>query len=149
MKRVKRSALVPYSNEQMFDIINDVRAYPQFLPWCAGSRVLSETEDELVATLEIARSGMSQRFTTRNQLFRPESMTLELVDGPFTALSGEWHLLALGNDGCKVSMQLRFEFSSRIMNMTFGSVFNVAADQMVDAFCRRAEKVYGVAGRLS
>lgn len=143
MKQVKRSALVPYSPDEMFDVINDVRSYPDFLPWCTGSTVLSESTTELVARLYLSRGALTQSFTTRNQLERPSLMSLELVEGPFTALSGQWHLVALGEDGCKVTMHMKFEFNSHIMNMTLGTIFNAAADQMVEAFCRRADALYG------
>ena len=91
----------------MYHIINDIGRYPDFLPWCVGSEILVASESELVARLDLARGGLSQSFTTRNRLSPPHGVTLELVDGPFTALSGAWALQALGEDGCKISMQLQ------------------------------------------
>jgi ribosome-associated toxin RatA of RatAB toxin-antitoxin module len=142
MRTVKRSALVPYSTAQMYHIINDIGRYPDFLPWCVGSEILVASESELVARLDLARGGLSQSFTTRNRLSPPHGVTLELVDGPFTALSGAWALQALGEDGCKISMQLQFEFNSRVMNAALGQVFTGAVDKMVEAFCQRAEQLY-------
>ena len=142
MDTVKRSALVPYSPLQMYNIINDVERYPAFLPWCVGSEVLMASETELVARLDLARGGLSQSFTTRNQLSPPHGMRLELIEGPFSALSGVWTLQQLGDDGCKISMQLRFEFNSHLMNATLGRVFTGAADKLVDAFCLRADQIY-------
>jgi ribosome-associated toxin RatA of RatAB toxin-antitoxin module len=143
MRTVNRSALVPHSPRQMYDIINDVVSYPQFLPWCVGSHVLASSDDQLVARLDLALGGLSQSFTTRNQLSPPHGMTLELVDGPFSMLAGRWSLLPLGDEGCKVSMQLRFEFNSLLVNAALGRVFTNATDQMVDAFCRRADTLHG------
>jgi len=143
MRIVNRSALVPHSPRQMYDIINDVVRYPQFLPWCVGSHVLESTDEVLVARLDLARAGLSQSFTTRNRLSPPHGMTLELVDGPFSLLAGRWSLQPLGDEGCKVNMELRFEFNSHLINATLGRVFTNATDQMVDAFCRRADALHG------
>jgi len=127
----------------MYHIINDIERYPAFLPWCVGSEVLATAETEMIARLDLATGVLTQSFTTRNRLNPPHGMTLELVDGPFTALSGAWVLQALGADGCKISMQLRFEFNSRLMNATLGQVFTGAVDKLVEAFCRRADQIYG------
>lgn len=143
MRIVNRSALVPHSPQQMYDIINDVMSYPQFLPWCVGAHILAQSDDELVARLDLAVAGLSQSFTTRNKLSPPHGMALELVDGPFSLLAGRWSLRPLGEEGCKVSMQLRFEFNSQLANVTLGRVFTNATDQMVEAFCRRADVLHG------
>jgi len=143
MRIVNRSALVPHSPRQMYDIINDVVSYPEFLPWCVGGHILSQSDDVLVARLDLAMAGLSQSFTTRNQLSPPHGMTLVLVDGPFSLLAGRWSLQPLGEEGCKVSMQLRFEFNSQLVNAALGRVFTNATDQMVEAFCRRADVLHG------
>ena len=147
MKIVERSALVPYSSEQMFSVINDVSAYPQFLPWCSGAEVLSDADAEMTARLDIEKAGLRQSFTTKNtwDCTSEESWLMEmvLVEGPFSHLKGLWSLQALGDDGCRISIRLEFELNSRLMNATLGKVFNVASDKMVDAFCDRAEQIYG------
>lgn len=143
MKSVNRSALLPYSATQMFDIVNDVAAYPTFLPWCRRSEIRSATPDELVAELEVARAGISQSFTTRNSLDRPRSIDLQLIEGPFSSFEGHWRFSQLGADGCKVEMRLEFEFNRTLLNMAFGKMFEHAADTLVDAFCKRAVQVYG------
>lgn len=143
MKTVARSALLPFSAEQMFDLVNNVSAYPEFLPWCSESRVLESSELEMVASLTISKAGMSHRFTTRNHMERPERIRLTLVDGPFSRLEGSWQFTQLGDDGCKTEMNLSFDFSSTVLNATLGKVFSQAADSMVDAFCERARSVYG------
>lgn len=127
----------------MFDVVNDIENYPRFLPWCKAARVISESEGASVAELTIARGGITQSFTTRNELDRPNSMKLDLVEGPFTRLRGEWRFEQLGDAGSKVALRLEFELDSRVAGYALGKVFGSAADTMVDAFCDRAESVYG------
>jgi ribosome-associated toxin RatA of RatAB toxin-antitoxin module len=143
VRRVNRSALVPYSAEQMFAVVNDVPRYPEFLPWCKDSEVLSETSDVMIARLTLAKSGLQQDFTTHNELHHPDMIKMDLVNGPFSRLSGEWKFQPLGEDGCRASMHLEFDFSSLLFNMTLAKVFVAAADKMVEAFCERADKIYG------
>lgn len=143
MRDIKRQALVPYPAEWMFDLVNDVDSYPEFLPWCRSADVKEEGEGYRVATVEVAKGGVARSFTTRNTLERPERLQLELVDGPFRHLSGEWLFRSLGEDACKVELHLRFEFSSSLMNLVFGPVFNQIGETMLDAFVRRARAVHG------
>ena len=142
MRKVNRSALVPHSARQMFDVVNDVPAYSQFLPWCHSSEVLSQDEQGMVARLELAKSGLKHSFTTRNIINVPDSIQMDLVEGPFSKLSGRWTFTQLGEDGCRITMDLEFDFNSRLMNLTLAGVFEIAADKMVDAFCERADKLY-------
>jgi len=143
MTEIDRSALVPYSPAQMFDVVRDVEAYPTFLPWCASSQLISENESELVGRLDVAKGGIRQSLTTRNRMEPPEKMYIELIEGPFSEFTGLWTFQPIGDDGCKITLRLRFEVDNRFMNFALGKVFNVAADRLVDAFCERAEKVYG------
>jgi len=143
MKIVDRSALVPYSPEQMFAVVSDVPSYPLFLPWCSGAEILSQAEGEMIARLKLEKAGVRQKFTTRNTWTGPNGMEMNLVEGPFSHLRGVWVLQALGGDGCRVSIRLEFELNSRLMNATLGKVFSLASDKMVDAFCDRAERIYG------
>ncbi|WP_415902189.1 type II toxin-antitoxin system RatA family toxin [Neptuniibacter sp. QD29_5] len=142
MTQVDRSALVLHTAEEMFDLINDVARYPEFLPWCASTEIISRTDDELVATLFLSKGGLKYSFTTRNQLNRPVSMTLELEEGPFSRLSGVWDFKPLSDEACKVSLSLQFEFSGKIASMAMSKVFNQVATTMVDAFVTRADQVY-------
>jgi ribosome-associated toxin RatA of RatAB toxin-antitoxin module len=146
--QIDKSALVMHSAERMFQIVNDVARYPEFLPWCAGAEVHSRDDQELTASLEIARGGMTHRLTTRNQLMKPETIEMSLVDGPLRNLSGRWHFHSLSDEACKVVLTLQFEFSGSLSRMTFGPVFSQAANTMVDAFCRRADEVYRGGGAL-
>ena len=143
MKEVERSALVPFSVEQMFAVVNDVRAYADFLPWCDQSEVLEENDAEMIARLSIARSGIRQSFTTHNRLLSPTSIDIRLVDGPFSHLQGSWRFDPLGTEGCKVMMRLSFSFNNKLINLAVSRVFETAVDTMVDAFCERAGSLYG------
>ena len=134
---------MPYACEVAFEVVDQIDAYSEFLPWCAESRVLQRAETEVIATLVLAKSGIRQSFTTKNQLMRPNVIGLSLVDGPFQQLEGGWAFDALGDAGCKISLDMRFEFSSKLMDQTFGRVFGVAADRMVDAFTARLDDLHG------
>ncbi|NVK42089.1 MAG: type II toxin-antitoxin system RatA family toxin [Oceanospirillaceae bacterium] len=143
MTRVERSALVFHTAEQMFDLINDVRAYPQFLPWCASVDVITDTDEELVARLHLSKAGLKYSFATRNRLERPGRMTIELVEGPFSSLSGVWTFKPLSDEACKVSLDLSFDFTGKLTGLAMGRVFNQVATTLVDAFVTRADQIYG------
>lgn len=143
MTEIERSALVPWTPEQMFAVVMDVDAYANFLPWCASSRLVSKSDTEIVGRLEVAKGGVRRSMTTRNRIEPPHKMYIELVEGPFKEFSGLWTFQALGDAGCKVTLSLRFEVDGRLMGFALGRVFNAAADKMVDAFCERAEQRYG------
>ncbi|MDH5778437.1 MAG: type II toxin-antitoxin system RatA family toxin [Gammaproteobacteria bacterium] len=140
---INKSALVPYSATQMFDLVDDIDAYAEFLPWCRTSTVLSRGENEVTASLEIAHSGLNKSFTTRNLNETGTKITMQLVEGPFKKLEGVWQFEQLGDKGCKVSLVLDFEFSNKLVGMTFGSIFGQMAGTLVDAFTQRATQVYG------
>ena len=141
--RIDKSALVWHSAEQMFGLVNDIRRYPEFLPWCAGTEIHEESLSEIIASLEVAKGGIRQRLTTRNRLLEPAKIEMALVDGPFQNLRGHWDFLALDEYACKVMLKLEFQFSGSLSRMTFGPVFNQAANTLVDAFCKRADSLYG------
>jgi ribosome-associated toxin RatA of RatAB toxin-antitoxin module len=135
---VRRSALLPYPAAAVFRIVNDVARYPEFLPWCSDASVLEQNHDELVAALSLKAGGLSHTFTTRNRLTPFEKIEMNLVSGPFSTLSGGWTFARLGEDqGCRVALDLSFRLNGA--GVVFGSAFNRAADQMVGAFCRRAD----------
>lgn len=143
MKTVHRNALVMHSAAQMYALVNDIESYPQFLPWCSGSQIISETSAEIVASLDVAKGGVKKTFTTRNELTENQSIEMELVDGPFQRLAGCWNFKALNEEACKVELDLEFEFSGQLMAVMLGPIFNEAANTMVAAFCKRADEVYG------
>ncbi len=141
MPVVHKSALVAHSAAEMFELINDVESYPQFLPWCKSTKLLSRENDLLCGELEVSRVGISQRFSTCNQLFPYERIVIQLKDGPFKSLQGEWRFTVLREDACKVELELDFEFSGKLINSAFGAVFSQIANTLVDAFCKRADEV--------
>ena len=143
MPNVNRSALVAFSAEQMFDLVNDVASYPQFLPGCADSKVLAASDTDMRASVQISKAGVQQWFTTENKLARGQHILMQLVDGPFSQLSGGWRFKALTEDACKIELDLTFEFSSKLVEMAFGKAFSVIANNMVKAFTERAKEVYG------
>lgn len=143
MRKVSKSALVPYSAREMFVLVDDIDAYPEFLPWCNDAEVHSRVDDTVEATLELHKGAVSKHFTTRNTNVPYESIDIELVGGPFQHLAGGWVFKALGDEGCKVSLELEFEFSSLIVDMMFGTFFEDTCSSLVAAFTRRAAEVFG------
>lgn len=143
LEHVTRSALVPYTQQEMFALVSAVDTYPQFLPWCSDARTLSRENNEVQARIDFSVSGVSKSFTTRNRLIGSEAILMQLVDGPFSQLEGSWRFEPLGDAGCKISLDLEYDFSSRMMSMVTGPVFNKIANSLVDAFRQRAVEVYG------
>ncbi|MBU2963836.1 type II toxin-antitoxin system RatA family toxin [Amphritea opalescens] len=143
MTQVDRSALVLHTAEQMFDLVNDVERYPEFLPWCSGSTLIESTDTTMQATLRVAKAGLKYSFTTRNEMERPKVIRIALVEGPFSSLTGEWTFKALSDEACKVSLSMQFDFSGRLTNLAMSKVFNQMAVTMVDAFVSRADQIYG------
>ena len=143
MRKVQRSALVPYSPREMFVLVDDFESYPEFLPWCNDASELRRDGNTVEARLELHRGSLSNHFTTRNTLRQYSSIDIVLIGGPFRHLSGGWRFLELGEQGCKVSLELEFEFSSRLVDMMFGAFFEDTCNSLVDAFTRRAASVFG------
>lgn len=144
MPAISRSALVMYSVEQMYQLINDVVAYPQFLPDCSDSKIISHDAGQMTAALKVSKGGLNKWFTTKNELIDNKQVKLTLVDGPFKKLVGSWDLTPLSDEACKISLHLEYEFSSKVLALAFGRVFNGLANNMVHAFTERAKQVYGV-----
>jgi ribosome-associated toxin RatA of RatAB toxin-antitoxin module len=140
---IDRSALVPYTPHEMFVLVTDAGAYPQFLPWCSGSEVLSYENDEMVARIDFAVGMVHKSFTTRNRHQPDAEIGIQLVDGPFSQLQGRWRFERLGEEGCKISLFLEYDFSSKMVGMVVGPVFSQIANSLVDAFQKRAADVYG------
>lgn len=141
--QIRRSALVRFTPEQMFDLVNDVEAYPKRFGWCAGASILEREGDVLVARLELRLAGIRQRFTTRNTAHRPERLGMQLVDGPFRSLDGAWTFTPLGDSGCKVELDLSFDVTARLGGAALRLGFQGLANRMVDDFCAEAERAYG------
>lgn len=142
MKKISRTALLPYSAQQVYDLVNDVASYPEFLPWCGGSAVLSASEYAMQASVTIAKAGIKQTFKTQNHLVPGERIEIHLLDGPFKYLRGEWEFKRLDEDACKILFEVEFEVSNGLLNMAIGPIFEHIASTMVDSFCERAKQIY-------
>ena len=143
MTAVNKSALVPYSPTEMFALVDDIDRYPEFLPWCSAARVLARSDDEVRARISLSKSGVDKSFTTCNRNQKNKMIEISLVEGPFRHLRGFWRFDALGEAGCKVSLDMEFEFSSRVLGLVVGPVFSQVANSLVDSFQKRAVGVYG------
>ena len=143
MPTVKRSARVAHTPEQMFDLVNDIEAYPKFLHWCRGARIDLKQGNTVEATLEVGVLGFQQSFRTRNTLQRPERIGIDLVSGPFRRLRGEWRFGATAAGGTDVSLALAFEVTLSPFGIVFAKVFEELAASQMAAFIEQANKVYG------
>lgn len=144
MTLISRNALVPYSVEEMYQLVDDIESYAEFLPWCRSTEVISRNENEVQASIEIARGALNKSFTTLNRLQKNKIIEMRLVKGPFRHLEGFWRFDALKDEtASRISLDLDFEFESKLIALAVGSVFNQIANTMVDAFCKRAVEVYG------
>lgn len=143
MADISRSALVPYSAEQMFVLVDAIRDYPQFLPWCRSSAELDRDDDEVKASIEIAKGALNKSFTTLNRIQKNKVIEMSLIDGPFKHLHGFWRFDEIKPGACKVSLDLDFEFSNMLVGLAIGPIFNQVANTLVDSFVERAKAVYG------
>jgi ribosome-associated toxin RatA of RatAB toxin-antitoxin module len=140
---VTKSALVPYSAADMYALVNDVPRYPEFLPWCRSTRVLSRDQDEMQATIELAVGAIHKSFTTLNRLQKNKMIEVRLLEGPFRHLEGYWRFEPLGGHSCKVMLDMDFEFSGRLLAVALGPIFSQIVNTLIDSFCKRAQQIYG------
>ena len=142
MRSVQREALVPYSAEAMYQLVNDIERYPEFLPWCREARLLESTDSALTARLTLVKGGLRRSFTTRNRMEAGRLIDIQLVDGPFRHLEGEWRFEPLRDNASKVKLDMRFEVAG-LLDAVLGPVFHQIANSLVDAFVRRAREIHG------
>ncbi len=140
---ISKSAIVSYTPHEMYSLVDDITSYGDFLPWCKAASELRRDEEEVEASIHIAKGGLNQAFTTCNSLLKPHKIEMRLVEGPFKQLHGRWHFDALGDSACKISLTLQFEFSNSLHALMFGPIFHSLANKMIDAFHQRAFYVYG------
>ncbi len=150
MRELTRNALVPFTPEQMFALVDDIARYAEFLPWLSAAEELERTDRERVGRLTLARGGLHESFTTRNTVTPPGRLEMRLIEGPFKVLEGIWTFDPVLSDqgvvrGTRIGLAMRFEFKSRITEMLLGHVFESSCDKLVDAFTQRARQVYGQA----
>ena len=131
-----------FTPAQMFALVNDVGRYPEFLPWCIAARVEDASDTQRLASIKVARGGLRTEFTTRNTLSKDAKILMQLVDGPFRSLTGEWRFDAIGERGSRVHFRVEFEFKNRLTAMAFGAVFETLCGTIVDAFVLRAQEIY-------
>ncbi|NVK25638.1 MAG: type II toxin-antitoxin system RatA family toxin [Gammaproteobacteria bacterium] len=143
MATISRKALVMYSCEQMYDLVNDIETYPEFIPGCADAKCISKSEQQMEGALLISKLGVSKWFSTTNTLVPNQQIKLQLRDGPFKKLVGVWSFTELDANACKVELNIEFEFSSKLIELAFGKVFNQVISSMVTAFTQRAKQIYG------
>lgn len=142
MTRIDRSALVMFSAQQMFDLVNDIENYPKFMQGCQQARVISRTEDEVVGELTLGKAGLKYSFTTCNALVAGESMAMQLVEGPFRSFNAAWRFSALNENACKVTLEMEFDFTGGVVGYALEKLFNHSANSLVDSLVNRAQLVY-------
>ena len=143
MKRIYKHKVVAYSSKQMYQLVNDIRSYPKFIAMCEDSEILSESAQQIEATLKIKKGAIKLNFSTRNTLHPYESIDIRFTNGPFKTLQGHWKFNEKSPTSCLISLDLMFEFNNFIFDKAFNSILSNLADSMLDSFVSRAEKIYG------
>ena len=143
MSKIDREAIIAFSCEQMYALVNDVPAYPEFLPWCAAAKVLSHNQTEMLGELTIRKGKLEKTFSTRNELTLNKSISMNLENGPFEYMRGVWQFKPLSEQACKVSFSLDFAFNSKLLAFTLEPIFSKIANTMIDLFQQRAQQIYG------
>lgn len=142
MPNITHSALVPYSIEQMFTLVNNINAYPEFIPGCTASRILEQNSKELTAKINISQSGISKSFTTRNLIINNQSIIMCLVEGPFTSFTGNWYFIPLNQKTSRLELHLDFEFKNKLIEIVCNCILEEITHNMVMAFTYRAKEIY-------
>jgi|TARA_B100001173_G_scaffold128125_1_gene111166 ribosome-associated toxin RatA of RatAB toxin-antitoxin module len=140
MITIKKTALVLHNREKMFNLVDSVEDYPNFLPWCDQSKIIKRTKKITKASISINYHNVKQSFTTENVKTYPSKMNINLVDGPFKTLKGEWNFIEIEKGACKIEFELQYEFSNYILNKLISPVFNMIANTFIDNFIEKANK---------
>lgn len=140
---IKKSAVVPYNAEQMYDLVNDIESYPEFLPWCSEARVFERNETRLKASISMASGSIRQSFSTENTMQPGRRIDVHLLSGPFRYLDGHWLFQPLDDGRCRISLEMRFEFRNKLLKLTLNRLFHRIVDSLVGSFSERARQVYG------
>jgi ribosome-associated toxin RatA of RatAB toxin-antitoxin module len=139
---IRRSALMPYPVQFMYDIVNDVDSYPEFLPWCGGVKIHQLDNSSMEASILMRGAGLNHWFKTRNSMVPGKSIEMELVEGPFSKLDGLWSFTPIDSEGCKIELRLLFEMKQGLASTLIAPAFSRIANSMVDSFCDRARDQY-------
>lgn len=143
MAVVEKSVLIERSVAQMFELVDQVEDYPEFLPWCGGTELIERTENKTVARIYINYHGAKANFSTENDKVFPHWMNIRLRDGPFKRMDGGWRFTPLGDNACKVEFRLHYEFSNKLLEKLLGPVFNHIASTFVESFVKRVKHIHG------
>ncbi len=143
MTEIQRTALLPYAAGQLFELVNDIEAYPQYMDGCVGAEVLLRQEALVEARLDLARGGIRQSFSTRNRMVGRQSIILELIEGPFEYFEGRWDFTELDAAACKISLMLQFQVNSKLLGAAASSLFDRITNNLVDSVGQRAKQIYG------
>lgn len=149
MPKHSETRRLPYTPEQMFDLVADVRRYPEFLPWVSAMRVRKDTPEETLADMIVGFKGLRETFTSKVTKQQPETIRVEYIEGPLKYLNNDWRFRPDGEGGCLVDFSVDFAFKNRMFEMLAGQVFGVALRRMIGAFEERAAKLYGASGSSS
>lgn len=142
MRVIDKTTETPFSAKQMYDLVNDIESYPEYLPWCSQTIVHNRTENEVKATINLKKGGMQHSFSTQNIMQPNKKIEVSLIEGPFRHLKGLWLFEDIKPSGCRVTFHLEFTFSNKLLDIAVGPVLEGIANTFVDAFCERAKKIY-------
>jgi len=140
---IEKSAVVPYSADEMYALVNDIESYPRFLPWCTEARILEPGEREQTASVSLASGPVRQTFTTRNTMQPGRRIDVRLLSGPFSRLNGRWEFDPQGERDCRIAFRMEFEFKNRLLRLSLQKVFHLIVNSLVESFTRRAEQLHG------
>ncbi len=143
MIEIKKTVIVPFTPKQMFEIVNDIETYPNYLPWCSSTKIQDQTEDLLVGSIYLEYLKVKTHFTTRNKNTPYSHIDVQLVDGPFKELSGTWNFKALGENGCKIEFSLNYKFTNSLFEKIIGPVFEYITKNIVECFIKEAHIRHG------
>ncbi|BBB23959.1 conserved hypothetical protein [Isorropodon fossajaponicum endosymbiont JTNG4] len=143
MHHISKNAIVAYSCEQLYQLVNQVNQYPEFLNWCSDASILKQSDGQIIASVKINKGSFNQTFTTINTLTPHQKIDMQLKEGPFKHLSGAWIFTKLSNSVCKIELNLEFGFSSKLVGIAISPIFTSIANSQLDAFIARAKQVYG------
>jgi len=140
MHNIHKSAIVLHPAQKMFQLVDSVENYPQFLPWCGSTQIIERDNDKTIASIEINYKGIRQTFTTENTKKQNQEMIIKLIDGPFKWMSGKWMFKNLDKDSCQIELKLEYEFSNVILEKLISPVFNMIANTFIDEFIKEANR---------